>query len=374
MIGGWRRTRIFRQRVWKRLGRLVRSKRPITPAQRRQLILSRLLAAALAVLLCLLSLAIAATSGSARLYLRGRQVRAVQADASNPFDGRTLYLDEDSAAVKAAADEGAQSSEREAAERLAQVPSAIWLAPEEQPPTQVGPYVRGVMRRAAQSKTMPVFVVYGIPGRDCGGYSGSDIHADEYLAWTGEIADAMSDAASAEAMPAAVIVEPDALAMSTQCPALASRLPLLAAAVSGFAAIDAAVYIDAGHSGWVPAEEMAGLLEQVGVRKVRGFALNVSNYNTDADEHAYGEQLAALTAGHYVVDTSRNGNGHGSEGIGSWCNVTGARVGRQPQATSNGSQDASLWIKTPGESDGTCNGGPAAGVWWPEQARTLLGW
>ena len=30
--------------------------------------------------------------------------------------------------------------------------------------------------------------------------------------------------------------------------------------------------------------------------------------------------------------------------------------------------DAFLWIKTPGESDGTCSGGPAAGKWWGEYA------
>ena len=33
--------------------------------------------------------------------------------------------------------------------------------------------------------------------------------------------------------------------------------------------------------------------------------------------------------------------------------------------------DTNLWIKPPGESDGPCNGGPAAGVWWPAAAREL---
>lgn len=374
MSGGGRRSRWFLRRAGERARCPGRSARPLTAARRRWRVLTRLLTAALMAALCVLSLAIAATSDNAWLYLRGWQARAVSADASNPFEGRALYVDGDSAALRASRSDKGSQAERQAAERLAQVPSAIWLAPEKQPPTRVGPYVRGVMREAARQGAMPVFVVYGIPDRDCGGYSGSDIHADEYLAWTGEIADAMDDARFGEAMPVAVIVEPDALAMSTQCPALASRLPLLAAAVTGFAAIDAAVYIDAGHSGWVPAEEMAELLEQVGVRKVRGFALNVSNYNTDVDERAYGQRLAELTGGRYVVDTSRNGNGHGDEGSGSWCNVTGARVGRRPQAEDRGAQDASLWIKTPGESDGTCNGGPAAGVWWPQQARSLLGW
>jgi endoglucanase len=28
-------------------------------------------------------------------------------------------------------------------------------------------------------------------------------------------------------------------------------------------------------------------------------------------------------------------------------------------------------VKPPGESDGECNGGPAAGRWWPEYALGL---
>lgn len=32
---------------------------------------------------------------------------------------------------------------------------------------------------------------------------------------------------------------------------------------------------------------------------------------------------------------------------------------------------ATVWAKVPGESDGTCNGGPAAGQWWDEVALEL---
>jgi endoglucanase len=34
--------------------------------------------------------------------------------------------------------------------------------------------------------------------------------------------------------------------------------------------------------------------------------------------------------------------------------------------------DAYLWIKIPGESDGKCNGGPKAGMFWGEQAEELV--
>ena len=33
--------------------------------------------------------------------------------------------------------------------------------------------------------------------------------------------------------------------------------------------------------------------------------------------------------------------------------------------------DALLWVKAPGESDGSCNGGPSAGTWWTEYALGL---
>jgi endoglucanase len=33
--------------------------------------------------------------------------------------------------------------------------------------------------------------------------------------------------------------------------------------------------------------------------------------------------------------------------------------------------DAYLWIKRPGESDGSCHGGPPAGAWWPDYALGL---
>ena len=98
---------------------------------------------------------------------------------------------------------------------------------------------------------------------------------------------------------------------------------------------------------------------------------------------------------HFVVDTSRDGNGpwqfapkYPSSGIAQdWCNPPGRGVGTRPTAsTGNPLLDAFLWVKVPGESDGSCNrsvagsttdpewGGivdPAAGVWFPQQALQL---
>ncbi|WP_327267461.1 glycoside hydrolase family 6 protein [Streptomyces sp. NBC_01218] len=95
---------------------------------------------------------------------------------------------------------------------------------------------------------------------------------------------------------------------------------------------------------------------------------------------------------HFVVDTSRNGKGPWTPPAGkyagdpeTWCNPPGRGMGPRPTAdTGVPLVDAYLYVKTIGESDGSCTrntGGtvdpeygvvdPAAGVWWPEQAHEL---
>jgi endoglucanase len=107
------------------------------------------------------------------------------------------------------------------------------------------------------------------------------------------------------------------------------------------------------------------------VADAQGFVLNVSNFVSSAENAAYGAQVAALADGkHFVIDTSRNGLGPAPDGA--WCNPPGRALGLRPtDATGVSRQDASLWIKHPGESDGPCNGGPAAGQWWADAALGL---
>lgn len=120
---------------------------------------------------------------------------------------------------------------------------------------------------------------------------------------------------------------------------------------------------------------MSARLQQAGVAASDGFSLNVSNFIDTASNLSYGHQLSALVQNkHFVIDTSRNGVGSN----GQWCNPAGRAVGTPSTAATNDSlADYFLWIKTPGESDGTCNGGPAAGTWWPSYAEILAldaGW
>ena len=82
----------------------------------------------------------------------------------------------------------------------------------------------------------------------------------------------------------------------------------------------------------------------------------------------YAHQLSGLTGGlHAIVDTSRNGAGSNGE----WCNPPGRLIGAPGGTYGDDVVDTNLWIKPPGESDGTCNGGPVAGAWWPQSAVEL---
>ena len=114
---------------------------------------------------------------------------------------------------------------------------------------------------------------------------------------------------------------------------------------------------------------MADRLARAGA-DAQGFALNVSNFRADPGLIAYGRAIAsALGVAHFVIDTSRNGLG--PDPSGAWCNPSGRALGAAPAASTEHRLDWNLWIKRPGESDGTCNGGPRAGAFWPEYALGL---
>jgi endoglucanase len=131
------------------------------------------------------------------------------------------------------------------------------------------------------------------------------------------------------------------------------------------------VYLDAGHSKWVAANDMAERLKSAGIETADGFAVNVSNFQTTDSSVAYGQQISPLVGGkHFIVDTARNGNGPAADSA--WCNPAGRALGEKPTtATGNASVDGFLWLKYPGESDGSCDGAPSAGQWYPEYALKL---
>lgn len=216
---------------------------------------------------------------------------------------------------------------------------------------------------------MPVFVAYNIPQRDCGGLSGGNTtSANAYKTWITAFANGIGS------RRATVILEPDALPQM-DCLSVADqqlRVELLNHAVQTLRAKGSiAIYLDAGNPAWKSAATMASRLTSAGVALTQGFSLNVSNFFTTGDNVAYGNQISSLINGkHYVIDTSRNGLGPTADK--QWCNPAGRALGDRPSTkTGLANVDAFLWIKTPGDSDGACNGAPAAGTWMPEYALGL---
>jgi hypothetical protein len=91
-------------------------------------------------------------------------------------------------------------------------------------------------------------------------------------------------------------------------------LGLVAYAASRFNALPhTTVYIDAGAWQWTSPGAAASLLARAGVRHVRGFALNDTQYGSTADELGFGANIiSALSARgirgrHFVINTSENG-------------------------------------------------------------------
>ena len=283
---------------------------------------------------------------------------------STPFDGYELFVEaETSAGRQADAWRSVDPDSAALMDVMAAQPIATWI----------GEWSGNVADTVDDAVTLGgdklrVFVVYNIPSRDCGYWSsGGASAADSYASFIDEVARGL------DGRTAIVVLEPDALAL-TECldaDQVVERQEMLAAAVDTLTNAGAHVYIDAGDSAWISAADMAARLIAAGIYNAAGFALNVSHTETTSDSIAYADELRAILGDvHYVTDTGRNGIGPDADH--SWCNPLGRALGEDPTlSTGVEGLDALLWIKPPGESDGECNGGPAAGVWWSAYALGL---
>jgi endoglucanase len=329
--------------------------RPEPTARRRARRSTLLLLASACVVLALLVVAIAVLGPLSR------------PSARPPGVGTTILVPEDSKAAREAESARSGSSAEQAARVLAERPTAVWLTPDEAPIDTVREVVGDLLAQAGEQDAALAIVVYGIPGRDCGSHSAGGLaDADEYGAWTAQIGEALRTQPDVAKI---VILEPDSLALAPECGNLGERVGELRDAIENISGGDTWIYLDGGHSEWLPADRMAGLISAVAdATAVRGFATNVSNYNPTDREFAYAHELAGRLDGmHAIVDTSRNGAGTAS----TWCNPPDQLVGDPSGTYGDDVVDTNLWVKPPGESDGTCNGGPAAGEWWPAAAVTL---
>ena len=292
-----------------------------------------------------------------------------------------FYVDPGGHAVQAVGGLRAAGDRAQAArlqKRIGSRSSARWLTDD---PNAVYAEARKVSSAAGAHRALPVLVAYDVPQRDCGGYSGGGASGvNAYLHWVGSLA------AGIGRHRAVVVLEPDAVAHTLDgCldPAAArERLRMLAQAVQILKRQPRVhVYLDAGNASWVKdLDRLAAALRSAGVAKADGFSLNVSNFQSTASSMRYGDRLSSrLGNAHYVVDTSRNGAGAPGGTVnpasnGAWCNPQGVRLGRPPTSdTGHARVDAFLWVKQPGDSDGTCGAGaPPAGQWWPSFADRLM--
>lgn len=321
---------------------------------------------------------------------------------------------------------------RDAAGILAMVhtPHAVWYG--DQTPAEVEAEARRVVGEAGRQRSVPVFALYNVPGRDCANYSGGGASTTaEYRAWTDAVARGIG---SHDAM---IVLEPDSLALlpadcgqdDAEGTKTAARYTEINYAVDTFGSLARTkVYLDTGHPAWHSVNSIVPRLVAGGVAGATGFYTNASNYQTDEASTWYGKLISSCLAyvedggdsaacpnqwwpradaqswldshvrtdpalmKHYVTDSSRNGRGPWTPPAGKytdpqdWCNPPDRGLGARPTTrTADPLHDAVLWIKTPGESDGLCLRGtagpedpergttdPAAGAWFPQQALELV--
>jgi endoglucanase len=296
---------------------------------------------------------------------------------ANPLADMALYVAPDSRAAKQAqAWRITQPEKAKSMDRLAALPVAHWVT-DTQSLGGLAPYVAA----AAQANKVPVLVSYFFPKRDCGLYSAGGAESESaYKAFIDAFAAAIGDAR------AIVILEPDAISNiktvdSQGQPCLTDDgqqmyYSLMEYAVDSLKARPGAVvYIDAGNSKWITdTAEVARRLQRAGITKADGFSLNVSNFQTTTETIAYGEAISrSVDNKHFVVDTSRNGNGpytNPHDPAYNWCNPPDRALGHYPTtSTGHNAVDAYLFIKRPGESDGA---DPEAGEWWADYAVGLV--
>lgn len=331
------------------------------------------------------------------------------------------------------------------------VPQAVWLT--SGTPSNISATVTKTLAQADAQQSVPVFVLYNIPGRDCGSYSaGGAQSTGAYETWIDAVASAIGD------HKVVIALEPDAIAnLPSDCGYDPTQVNIPQATADRYTQINYAVirleqdqhtlvYIDGGNSNWQAVGNIAQRLVTAGLENAQGFFSNVSNFRDSTYEAKFDTWVSECVAfannpadggwrlGHYsycasqyysplgpvdpnniatwtysdqwytqnlgnakattrfIIDTSRNGQGplvtnqyantpyNQPASVvktitgGSWCNPPARGLGFRPTAnTGFPLADAVLWIKTPGQSDGTCDaqGGARA---WDYSAYTQAGW
>ncbi|WP_168207363.1 glycoside hydrolase family 6 protein [Microlunatus elymi] len=252
--------------------------------------------------------------------------------------------------------------------QIASTETSIWLGGRTDDQVRVDK----IMDRAAAAHRTPQLVLYAIPNRDCGGYAAGGLNTvSRYKGWIDSVRRGLAG------RKAVIIVEPDAIGMGCLSSSQrADRYSMLKYAMTTLTSANTWTYLHAGSSG-LGASDVAAVLKKSGIADARGFAVNVSSFDTTSSEIKYGNSIikALGMKKHFVIDTSRGGLGRASSNGGApgWCNPPGRALGTRPTIhTANSNVDAYLWVKPPGESDGSCHSGdPASGQWFGSYALGL---
>ncbi|WP_405558101.1 glycoside hydrolase family 6 protein [Streptomyces canus] len=318
------------------------------------------------------ALLLAACSSSGDGNEEGEGDKAGAGITQQPKEADPFWVNPDGNAAKQVASyvKSGKDDEAEQIRKIAQQPTGEWIGPEN--PEQEA---RGFTEAADKAGRTALLVLYNIPHRDCGQYSqGGAADGNAYRSWIDGVAAGIGDRS------ATVILEPDAVLHlvdgCTKDEFHEERYDLLTGAIQKLKSLkNTKVYLDAGNAGWGHPDQIFEPLKWAGVAKADGFSVNVSNFYSTKDSITYGKQLSAKVGNkHFVIDTSRNGNGPYKDGDENerWCNPPGRALGETPTIkTADPLVDAYLWVKRPGESDGECKGGPKAGQWWPQYALKL---
>jgi cellulose 1,4-beta-cellobiosidase len=313
-------------------------------------------------------------------------------DGVNPFAGARMYVNPDySKTVEGLA--AAHPGESGMLKKMAALPTAIWLswiADTKDLPRYLDDAL--AQQKSGGKPVVTTFVVYDMPNRDCNAEaSAGELPAsDEGEArYQREYVDVIAAAFAAHAdQRIAVILEPDSLANlitnleNPKCKAAEGIYKRsIAYAIAKLSLPNVFLYIDAAHGGWLGwpknLAKSVPLYKEVltmagGPERIRGFALDVSNYNPPKDptnpprdpnaapndELGYAADLtkalaaAGITGKGFVIDTGRDGKAYIRTSTANWCNIKGAGLGERPRADPAPMIDAYLYIKVPGESDG----------------------
>lgn len=306
--------------------------------------------------------------------------RSPPTELGTPLGDVSLFVDPDSLAMQALhdAEEGDRVDDAKTLSRIARAPQAVWLGDWTADPYA---FTDKYLTKANSSGNTGILVVAGLPAvfaPEC--IPNPLVHSEEkYRRRTREIQAAIGDRS------AILVLEPLAFTtVSSELTAnyhtgevLSSRIAALRDALLVYRqSPNLRLYLDGGQPALRSPAEAAEILTTAGIEHAHGFSLNTSAFRLTSECLDYGRELSSILGGaHFVIDTSRNGVGPYLEAQNveqTWCNPPGRKLGARP-TTDTGEPlcDAFLWLKRPGESDGECNGGPRAGVWWDDHALSL---